>query len=255
MAKESLAAKAGALKEAPQAPALPDIFSSPPEEVKAREWAPYVSFAHPNKKDEWAKIVGKYPQAQDGQMFFIGDGQLLHMTTLKAGLIHCKQYWAKSDANGKMLSTSEKELPDPFKEYIEAVLLVYLEDRIVPCNCQMRTTKCSAGKILADALKAASNPTEGDPAWANMSPAHKETLICNQPYQRFYGLITLAPPRTGKESGKLYSTTLCTIQPTAMSEWRMQDAFFKSEDAQKRLEEAGKFYKKRIDSMKALLGK
>src|SRR5690242_13215640 len=127
----------------------------------------------------------------EGEMYLIESSDVHKLNPMKASLLCCKQFWAEVNAAGEVLRTSFEEQPKPFKEHIESVLLVYLEDRIVPANCEFRSTKCPAGKALSDALLEASKPT-----WADKSPEHKATLAVPEPFLRFFGLVTLGVPRT-----------------------------------------------------------
>jgi len=138
---------------------------------------------------------------------------------------------SKQEGTGNVLAVSFNEMPKPFKEHILAVVLVYLDDRIYPANIEFRTTKCPAGKELADALAAADTPE-----WANLSQAHKETLAIQQAFGRFYGEVKLAGARPSKESGMPYNPLHAAIKPTTLTEWRMLDAFIKDPETNKLME-------------------
>lgn len=249
MAKQqSLAAQSGALS----APAfdLPAVFSAPQTEIKAREVSPYVTFAHPNRKDEWAKLVGKLGTVNEGDMFLMMQDNFVKLDKMKCYWLRGEQYWARTNASGEVLETSLKELPHPWKEHIEAVVLVILDDRIVPANIQFRTTKCPAGKVLHDALSEAQTP-----GWLDKSPQHKETGIVTQPFFRFYGLLELSPQRTSRASGLPYRTTVCTVHPTGMSDWRLIEAFSKDPECNKALTKAAERFEFRRNEVKSKLVK
>lgn len=238
MAKQaSLAAQAGALTQELR---LPSIFTAPNEPVKARAFPPYIAFAHPKRADEWAKITAKYGQPEEGEMFLHLDGTVLKLDPAKLGWLAHKQYWAESNAAGtELIRSSFSEMPFPFKEHVEGVCIVYLEDRVVVANVCFRTTKCPAAKELADALAEAQTP-----GWGEKSPAHKETLVTNHPWMRFYGLVTLGEQRTSKASGMPYRTTKCEIHPTGVPEWRLLKEF--EATAQKQLEMAADNFQRRV---------
>lgn len=244
MAKQaSLAKQEGALEKAPQL-TLPAIFSAPVDKVKGRYTAPYITFAHPKRADEWQKLVAKFKRVDEGEMYFIRQDDLRKLDNAKLSLIACKQYWAEANPAGEVLRTTWSEKPKPYKEHIEAVVLVYFDDEVVPANVQFRTTKCPAGKALADALVQVTTPE-----WAELGQAHKDSLIIQQPFGRFYGIISLGDKRTSRTSGLPYRPTLCDIQPTSTPEWRLLKLFSESPDSQKALQDAADRYQWRLEDV------
>lgn len=249
MAKESIAAKSGAVaKPAAAGFALPDVFRAPVAPMTAKKWPPYITFAHPKRSDEWNKLVAKFKNVQEGDMYFIGD-ELIKLDSVKLGLIAFKQYWAIANAAGEVQKASFEEMPD-WKEHVEAVVLVYLADTIIATNVQFRTTKCPIAKALSDALLEASLPT-----WAEKSEAHKLTMRIEQPFLRFYGEASLGAQRTSKSSGMPYKPGQCTIQPTTSVEWPLIDAFIKDESTSEKLARAGDTFQRRLKELEPKLVK
>lgn len=242
MAKQqSLASQAGATEFK-----MPAVFQQPQEALKSRFLAPYITFAHPKRADEWAKIVSKFGTISEGSMFLLNQNDVVKLDPLKCSLLCYRQYWGEVSAAGELLRASFKEQPKPFKEHIEAVLLVYLEDRVTPANVQFRSTKCAACHTLASALVEA-----GRPDWAEKSPQHKETLAVQQPFARFYGTVTLAPTRTSRQSGMPYTPTRCAVSPTGPAEWRLLDTFSKDPEATKLLDDAANRFEARVAEVKS----
>jgi hypothetical protein len=245
MAKQpSLAASSGALTTGGLT--LPAVFQAAPPVVKARNLAPYVAFCHPKRADEWTRAVSKFGSMNEGDMVLFENDTVTKLNPAKLTLLCCKQWWGEANAVGDLLKTSWEERPRPYKEHIDAVVLVYLEDRIVPANIEFRSTKCPAGKTLADALAAAA-----EASWADRSAAHKETLICNQPWMRYFGEVTLAPTRTSKASGLTYRPTQCSVKPTGIPEWRLLKAFTEAENTQKLLDAAAERFMQRVNDVTA----
>lgn len=245
MAKQSLAAQAGALSEQLK---MPEVFSAPMTPVVSRFSAPYVVFAHNKRADEWAKLQSKFGVGgfEEHDMFLIGQ-EIHRLSPAKMSLITCRQYWAESNVAGtEILRASWSEMPKPFKEHIDAVVLVYLDDKVVPANIRVRTTKCPAVKALYDELVEASKPS-----WADRSPAHKETLFAPQPFMRYYGLVELGPTRTSRSTGLSYRTTVCRCSPTGVAEWKLIKEFTEREDAQKMLNDAANRFQERLNEIGA----
>jgi hypothetical protein len=239
----SLAAQSGALDAGFK---LPAVFQAPQEPIKARFVVPYITFAHPRRTDEWAKLAQQFSAVNEGEMYLVRQGEARHLSPAKMALIKAQQYWAEANAAGEILRVSFEERPKPYKEHIEAVVLLYFDEEVIPANVQFRTTKCPAGKALSDALEDASKP-----AWADKSPAHKDTLVCQQPFMRYYGLVSLGPQRTSKTSGLNYRPTVCQIKPTSLPEWKLLKAFVESSGAQKAMEDAAERYSFRLGELKA----
>lgn len=227
---QSLASQAGAITT--PGFTMPEVFTAPQEPFKGWAVPPYVCFAHPKRADEWAKL----PNPSEGDMFLIEGNNVTPLPSMKCSLVCGQQYWAEGNPAGEILRTSLREMPHPFKEHIEAVLLLYLEDRLLPVNMQFRTTKCPAAKALGDALLECQLP-----AWGTKSEQHKATLACQQPYCRFYGMITVGTPRTSKTSGMPYRPTSCTIHPTGPNEWVLIQKF-SQDKAQEQMDAAARSY-------------
>lgn len=248
MAKQpSLAAQAGAV--ATQELKLPAVFGAPQAPVVGKKWPPIITFAHPKRADEWAKLIAKFKSVNEGDMYFVGD-ELHKLDVAKLSLVCCMQYWSLSNPAGEMQKATFSQQPHPWKEHIEAVVLVYLPNGVVPANVCFKTTKCPGAKTLSDALIQASGPE-----WGKESPAHELTLRLTQPFMRFYGNVTLGPTRTSKSSGLPYRPTQCTIHATGPEEWAALKALTENPDTQKQLDEAAQRYQRRLDEVNQKLEK
>lgn len=250
MAKQqSLAAKTDGALAAP-ALTLPAIFTKPPEAMKARYMAPYIVFAHPKRADEWKRINSRFKDVEEGDMFLLANGEIYKTDTLKCSLLAGQQYWSEANAAGVVLKTSYVELPKPYKEQVEAVLLVYHGDGILVANVHARGPKCSGFRGLVAALIEAS-----ESSWGDKGAEFKESLIVNQPFGRFYANLVLGDKRTGKTSGLPYKPLTCEVHPTGIPEWRMFDAFCKSEEATKQMNDAAVRFSERMVEVDELLVK
>jgi hypothetical protein len=254
MAKtQSLAAQSGSVP-GPELK-LPGVFTNnAPAPVAPRNFPPYISFAHDKRADEWGRIKLKYPGITAGEMVLIATGipevGILKLDTFRLTWLCHRQYWSHSKENGELIATSYTEKGSPYKDCVEAVVLVYLEDRIIPANVCFKTTKTPAARTLSNALFEATQP-----AWGDKGPEYKETLICGQPFMRFYGEVKLGAPRTSKKTGLPYRPTECIIKPTGVADWRLMDAFSKDPAAQKLLDDAANNFQNRVKEVEAKLQK
>lgn len=239
--EQSLAAQAGALNEF----ALPEMFSAPAAPMVSREWAPYIMFASSKRADEWKKLG---PNPREGEMYFVDGDKAIHLPVAKLGWFCGIQYWAHKMQGPPfdLVEASFTEQPKPFKENVESVVLLYLEDLCVPCNMGWRSTKCPGAKALSDAAIASVTPE-----WGQTSPAHAETLICPQPFARFYGECQIGSSRTSKSTGNLYRPMECEIKPTSIPEWRLIKAMTEDPDIKDALRNAERRYKERLANVNA----
>lgn len=249
MAKaQSLAAQAGAVEFT-----LPAVFGSgaAPPAVVGRKWPPLVTFAHPKRSDEWNKIVGKYGKAVEGGMYFVHNDRVERLETAKLGWFVGRQYWVHKKENGEVIATSFKEMPAPYKEAIEACVIVYLPDGLAfPANVQFRTTKCSAGKALSDEFLACQ-----EAAWSERGGAYKEAVAVRDPCARFFGEVTEGPVRTSKTSGNPYTTLETIIKPTGMAEWRAYSEMLKDPERADLVQKVAANYERRMAEVAQKLAK
>lgn len=247
--EQSIAADQAAVATLTAPANLPALFTQPVEEMETRFSSPYVTFAHPKRADEYAKLTGKFGKVEEGDMYYIAGDELLKLDRAKMGFLVGKQFWARSDAGGKVLEASWKEKPKPFKERIEAVVLLYFDDRIVPCNVHAKSTKCPAFVKMANALVAASDSA----AWAAESEAHKHTLVCQQPFMRFYADVELGEKRIGAESGLPYRPCHATIKPTTTVEWALLKKLCEDPETAKAMQDAADRFNSQKDKFAKLV--
>lgn len=194
---------------------LPSVLDSAPTPMIDSFNSPYVTFAHPKRSDEWSKVRAVHPAVEEGDIFLV-EKVPTYLPQIKLTMMAYRQLWVHSNDSGSIiLAVSKQEEPHPFKERIESVVLVYLEDRVVPATMTFKTTKCGAAHSLSDALLEAA--TED---WAKKSQAHAETLVAQKPFMRYFGLVRLGPQRTGKKTGLPYVPAEATISPTSVPEWK-----------------------------------
>jgi hypothetical protein len=238
MKQASLAAKTpGALSEMK----LPAVFGAVSPPLVPKSFPPYIVFAHHNRSDEWSKLTSKYKDVNEGDMFLVKEGDHIRLDPAKLSWICHRQVWVLSNAAGEVQQASFTELPFPYKETVEAVVLIYLEGHVFPANIQFRTTKCPAAHTMAKAQSECQSPS-----WGEISPAHKESLAVNQPFGRFYGEVALGPQRTSKSSGLPYRPTTCRVFPTGAAEWRALHELSQHPDFDKMMNEAAARFTERI---------
>lgn len=222
---------------------LPAVFSAPQSEIKGRFIAPYVTFAHPKRKDEWDKIVNKYKQVDEGDMYLITQKDIVKLDQPKVCFIAGKQYWARTNAGGEVLEVVYEERPKPFKEHVEAVLLLLL-DRVVPVNVQFRSVRCPAAKKLSDTLAECQTPE-----WALKGEEYAVTTKMPQAFTRFYGVLKFGEKRVGADSGLPYRPLSAHVSPTGAFEFKLLQEFMTDPDAQKVMQDAAQRYEFRISEI------
>lgn len=242
---ESLAAETGTLTKAP-AFEMPAIFMEPNDKVVGRFNIPYISFAHKERKDEYGKLVGKFGIVTEGDMYLIEGDNTTKLDVAKLGIVKLKQYWVEKNAAGEVLRASFSEMPWPWAEHMDSVILVYLPERVVVATANPHTTKCGAFKTLADALENCQKPE-----WGDKSPAHKETLQIAQPFMRFFGEVTVAEPRISRKSGRPYRTTQCAVKPITNVEVKLLKALIESPESSKQLADAAERYTLRVKEIES----
>jgi len=238
--KKSLAAQAGLVGEFK----LPAMFEQAPT-VKPRALCPYVAFVHP-MSPSWGSLSTKCPGLQESDPVLVGPGDAARkLAPFKYHLLTAKQYWTKGDSQGNVTDWSLTSKAD-FGENVEAVILVMVDDKLVPATCQFRTTKSGGVHPMVQALE-----TSAGEDWAKLSPQHKETLVCQKPFMRFYGEVVVGPKRTSKGTGRAYTPATVKVYPTTVAEWRVLSESFKSELFQKELEEAAEAFTRRMDDIQS----
>jgi hypothetical protein len=227
---------------------LPAIFGAPSPPIEPRHVPPYVVFVHHNRADEWSKVTSRYKDVTEGDLFLVRNGDVRPLNPAKFGWLCHRQFWVQSNPAGDMVATSFAELPFPYKESVEAVVLVYLDDEVFPANVTFRTTKCPAAHELARAMLNCQTPE-----WGANSLAHKESMAVNQPFGRFYGEVVLGPQRVGKQSGMTYRPTLCRVFPTGAAEWRALHALSQNSGFTRMMEDAASRFTERLAGVEAKL--
>jgi len=219
--------------------------------MATRKLSPYVSFAHPKRADEWSRIKAKLGSVVEHDMYLLETDAITHLPTAKAAWMCHRQYRAEAMPSGGIVRASWSEMPHPYKEHCEAVLLLYLPGRMVPANVCFRTTKCPAAKALSDAL------LEADAvAWKSRGRAYDESFeAAPHAFMRFFGTITVGDPRPSKTSGMLYRSATCEIEPTTAAEWRQLREFLEGPNAQAQLQEAAARFEARVAEVEAKVGK
>ena len=231
---------------------LPDILKQATEQqapMEERTFGSYITFAHPKRSDEWAKIVGKYGQSvQEGDMYLMHEGEPTRLEKAKVSILCGHQYWVEKNAAGNILRTSKDEKPKPFKEQVDAVLLLYREDDILPVSCQFRTVKCSAAVKLTKELVECQQPE-----WVEKSLDHAAASRVQQPFMRFYGEISEGEKRISKSSGLAYRPLNIVIKPTGAGEWALLKQLTEGTDTRDQLKKVAETYQYRMDTFKDLL--
>lgn len=195
-------------------PNLPSILDQKPIEVVSRFNTPYVTFCHPNSP-LWGKILSKYSDAREAEQYLISGDEVTRLAPFKYAILTAKQYWVAGDKE-KITGVSFSEKSHPYGESIDAVVLCYVNDKLIPASVQFRTTKCGAVHPMISAFAEATTAE-----WGKKSKSHELTMACQKPWMRFFGTVMLDKPRTSKSSGMVYIPASVVISPTSAAEWKV----------------------------------
>lgn len=198
---------------------LPAVFTSKPPDLISRFNVPYLVFVHPQAKEQWMNIARKIHNLEEGDPILImNEHEFFRPKPLKISLLNAKQYFAVVDPTGDELSAHRGEGPGRV-ERIWTALIVYEENRIIPCTCLFKTTKCAAIHTIKNAM---SESTDAD--WVNRGPEFAAAAkVCASPqlhFARVIATITLVS-KVGKRSGLVYKMTKAFIEPSGPKEWSL----------------------------------
>jgi hypothetical protein len=157
------------------------------------------------------------------------------------------QHWSEVDETGSVVSTvleDPRERGDPHMEHLECAILVIHGGKLIPARCTFKTTKADGGHAAVQALKVAQTP-----AWADLSPAHKATLIAPAPWLRFTVTVTVQP-HTSKATGRKSMIAKGKANPSTAPDWQMIGDFFGNAENVKVTEAVQQAWESRVEEIK-----
>lgn len=227
---ESLATRAGLT--------IPAALAVPNEEpVSSFKVGPYITFAHPQRADEWAKLLGRFGHVDEGHMYLVNGEEFVKLDVAKLAVFRYKQYWKHTDDDGNVVDVQYTPQPKPYREYMETVCFLYLPDRLLPVTVRFRTTKCSGALQMTRALQMAATEQ-----WAKQGAAYNATMALQQPALRYVAECRLSKPRASRQSKYTYTKLTAVVRPTTQAEWDLAKAFSADEKAQQQLEHAANYF-------------
>lgn len=215
--------------------------------VESSSSVPYVGWS-PMKGDKMSdfKALGIAP----GEPYLSRDGGVEHLDPFRFLLLDAFQCWASTDSSYNTLSVVTSKptgRTDPHKELIETLILVVLDDEIVPALATFRGPKSTAAKTAIDTLKAASQAE-----WGKRSDAHKATMKLPYPFARFASTVSLRR-RTSKSTGEHYVEAKATTAPTDGSLISLMGDTFSNPDFDAALTSVKTVFESKVGDLKGLI--
>ncbi len=197
---------------------------------------PYVSFVS-SKAPTFPGILAQVPALQDGDPVLFEAGQptlLAPMRFYYHGIAF--QHYSKVNAKGEILEatqdTQEAEEHnktasdnDKYREHVEAVLLLMLPDRVLPCRCTFKTVKTSAFHAANKALQEAAGPR-----WKDRGVDFAASLQAPHPWLRFCTMVKIRRG-TSRGNGNPFAAADGIIQAATVADWTLLRALFEKGSA------------------------
>jgi len=222
MAKESLASKqqSSALTVV-NSGTLPALFKNDVIEITPTFSTPFLVFAQPAAKEQWKTLVTKFPTIEDGDpvLMFPDPEPAIKLDQIRCTVMKMEQYFATRDLSRGGVEKDRFKKPGPDRaERLIIAMIIYLNDRAVPCTCIAKTVKCAAFHDIYNELKRMSDP-EKQLDWVKQSASHKLAWEkCDAPFARITATISIRGG-TGRGSGMAYAATKVSITPSTQVEW------------------------------------
>ncbi len=207
---------------------------------------PYVSFVYAKSKN-YSTTLQQIPDLKEGEpvLFLPAPAVPTVLRPFRYFLLSCSQYWGDfNKSNGCLIRSSAVKQPAPFKETVEALILVVHDGKLVPACTRFKATTCPAWAPAKRAFDASKLPS-----WAKLSPDHAFTAKIPHPWARFVTSAnrTLKPNR---ETQELYPTMEAVSNPTTASELDHVVSFFQDAKGLALLAEVQKEYVKHLEESK-----
>lgn len=168
----------------------------------------------------------------------------IRLQPLRFSLFAAFGYFADVDQAGTILSAGHEKTEKLNREHVEAVVFIYLPERLVPARMTFKTTKCQAAHKAIAALKLAA-----EPGWAKLSPEHGTSMMAPYPWSRF-SVSVRTSTRTSRTSGFKYVAADADIRPTGVTEWKLIGDSLKCPGFVQELRVAVKGYDRRLEEVK-----
>ncbi len=226
---------------------LPTIFGQNTGiTVVPRFNTPYLIFAQPAALDQWRELMQKFPDIEDGDpvLFFPEPEKPIKFGAVRCTMLAAQQYYATRDAGGQELQRFREPGPDRAERIVSA-LIIYHEDRAIPCTCVFKTTKCGAAQKISSELERCQKPE-----WVKDGQEFEMAVAaCSTPSARIVATITISgrTSKQGKGKGKSYAATTATIKPSGPVEWKLLADLQQNRRAE--LEAVAGAYSKRLSEL------
>jgi len=215
------------------------------EVVHTDNSVPWIGFHHP-KSGKFAEISATLPDLKEGDPYlcFHGYKSLVGVRMQLLG----KQYqtWQQTNAAGALTAVVEMEGRFPFKEVIDAVVMVYLDEGIVTATIGLRGPKCRC----ASDFQYAAELTEA-PAWAGTDKFRQQ--LAKMPARMRVAMALTMVEKIDQTSGSSYHVAQGVCSPLTPDELMLFGEYTKDTEQGKKLAQVLNLFNKKVADLKAKL--
>lgn len=210
--------------------------------------SPFIFFAHPLSKQAWSMLTNHIPKPQEQYPYLIEQNAACFCHPLFITPISITQCWVQEDGQGRPLAFSP-DCPEnrfDWKECIETILVVYLENRVLLARGSFKGPKAQGWQTVLKTMQEMEENIEG---WLAISPEHKLTQKIAD--NRFKMVVELScNDRTGKETGLAYTATQSRIYPMKPNFLNPLTALLQSGEFQSQLEPCVRGLNRRMEDLR-----
>jgi len=211
---------------------IPDGFSeigplTTPDQLRL----PYVQFVAAKARN-YGQLLRKFPTLREGEPVLILPTPLdpILLNPFTYFLLDGTEFWGLYDQQSQLLAASrtqretsaeEAAKKQEWKQTYESVVLVILDNQIMPAQVRFVRTKCPA---VQSAVRTRQE-VEDEELWAAHGPDYKRTLRISQKWARFVTCAIWAE-KLNRSTNRMYQTMEAQSHPTRDAEAELVNDFF-----------------------------
>lgn len=210
---------------------------------------PYVQFIS-SKGQSFGEVARQIPSIQDGDPILVRAKAATKLNPFRFYLAAAFQHFSMVDTMGCIvkatLDSTVARSDRAWQEHIEALIIVVLDDELVPARCTFKTTKTNAAHT---AIKTLREIREEPEEWAKRSPEHKLTVKVPLDWARFTTTVTLKRG-TSRSTGFNYVAANGFAEPTGAADWKLLADAMKDDNFNMLCDDTLRRHEQRISEVK-----